>query len=81
MKFCYQKVMWNRGGCSFSKRSVKSLTSLVSVNADYEEKIFFKIIENMAWIFTVFTFFCLNRDHVIKVSTQTFFTVKHNIQP
>ena len=81
MKFCYQKVMWNRGGCGFSKRSVKSLRNLVSVNADYEEKIFFKIIENMAWIFTVFTFFPLNRDHVIKVSTQTFFTVKHNIQP
>ena len=71
-------------GRSFLKRSVKNLTSLASANANNEERIY---VQNHSLLtnrygprYLLFSLFVsLNRDHVIKVSIQTFFTVKHNI--
>ena len=69
--------------CGFSVRSVKDLARLASTNADNDKKNpslkSWSVDEQMAWISVVSLFFCLYHDHVIKVSTHTFFTVKHNI--
>ena len=68
---------------SFLKRSVKNLTSLTSANANNEERIYVQnrsLLTNRWPRYLLFSLFVsLNRDHVIKVSIQTFFTVKHNI--
>ena len=37
------------------------------------------IEEQMVWISIVFTFICLNHDHVVKVSAKIFFTVKRDL--
>ena len=70
-------------GRSFLKRSVKNLTSLTSANANNEERIYVQnrsLLTNRWPRYLLFSLFVsLNRDHVIKVSIQTFFTVKHNI--